>query len=134
MGGIEIDGAMRASAVESLLAHLGSPETSAADLVHIIRALGAIGQGAELQPIGHFVLTYRADPTLASQVTVLSTAIDVLLDHGGAAQRELVAYIAADERTETAVAEYAARALLVTDSDHSHHEAGSKAAPAPAAK
>lgn len=117
MGEAPIEPAQRASVVEALVAHLGSPETSPADLVEVVQALGAISAGAELGPLGTFVLTYRADPTLTTQVTVLSTAIDVLLDHGGAAERELVAFVAGDPRTEASVAAYATRALQVTDVD-----------------
>lgn len=115
MGDVSIDAAQRATAVGALLRHLTSPETSPADLVEIIQALGAIGGGAERGPLRSFVLTYRSDPTLTTQVTVLSTAIDVLLDHGGSAERELVAFVAGDARTEAGVAAYATRALQVTD-------------------
>jgi len=105
----------RREATDALLAQLSSPETSAADLAEIVKALGNIGGGTEIAPLRAFVLTYRADPTLGAKVTVLSAAIDVLLANGGAAERELVAFVASDPRSQRDTAEYARQALEATD-------------------
>jgi outer membrane protein assembly factor BamB len=125
-----LDGAARERAVEALLTHLHTPETPASDLAHVIRALGVVGQGAELGPLSTFLLAYRADPAFASQTDALAAAVDVLLGQGGAAERELVAFLAADGRTQPSVAEYATTALAQTRPDAA--PAGGAAAPAAA--
>jgi outer membrane protein assembly factor BamB len=114
MGDLELDGAMRGSAVDALMGHLLQPKTSASDLVEIIKALGAIGGGAELPPLRSFLLAYRADPAFSTQLGPVSAAIDVLLASGGAGERELVGFVVDDKRSQKRVAEYAAKALLQT--------------------
>jgi hypothetical protein len=54
---------------------------------------------------------------LSVQVAPLGAAIDVLLRNGQDAEYELVAYVARDARTQTAVARYAAQALAQVDGD-----------------
>jgi outer membrane protein assembly factor BamB len=110
----KLDAAERGKAVQALLYHMRSPQTSADDLVHVIRALGAIGGGAELQPLRSFLLAYRADPTFSKQVGAVSATIDVLLEHGAARERELVAFVAGDARTQKSIRTYASRALKQT--------------------
>ncbi len=114
MGDLELDGAMRGAAVDALLAHLRQPKTLASDLVEIIKALGAIGGGAELPPLRNFLLAYRADPAFSTRLGPVSAAIDVLLTRGGAGERELVGFVVTDKRSQERVAEYAAKALLQT--------------------
>lgn len=123
-----LDQAARATALEALLTHLHTPETPASDLAHVIRALGVVGGGAEQAPLSTFLLAYRADPAFASQTDALAAAVDVLLGQGGAAERELVAFVAGDARTQASVAEYATTALAQT-----RPEAPAGAAAAPAA-
>ena len=110
----QIDPAQRKKATGALVAELRAPETSPADLAAIVRALKTVGGGAEIAALRQFLLTYRADPSLGSQVATLSATIDALLAGGGAGERELVAYVAQDPRTERSVAEYASRALTLT--------------------
>jgi len=114
LGKAELDPAQRGRAVDALIAHLGSPETSAADLESVVVALGSIGAGAEIAPLRRFVLMYRADPTFSSQVGAVGAAIDVLVTRGGLAERELVSYLAEDARSLGSVRDYASRALLQT--------------------
>jgi len=57
---------------------------------------------------------YRADPAFSSQVGALGAAIDVLVTRGGAAERELISYLAEDARSQGSVRDYASRALLQT--------------------
>ncbi len=109
-----IDPAQRKTATDALVAQLRAPESSPADLAAIVRALKVVGGGGEIAPLRQFLITYRADPSLGSQVATLSATIDALLAGGGAGERELVAYVAQDPRTQRSVAEYASRALTLT--------------------
>src|SRR5690606_33398093 len=103
---------LRAQANEGLLAHLESPATAAADLVHLLRALGRIGAGAERSALTSFLLVYRTDPAFATQIDAVAATIDVLLNQGGPSESEVVSFVAADAGSQSGVAEYAKRALL----------------------
>tara|TARA_R110002096_G_scaffold77896_7_gene183314 strand:- start:49324 stop:51348 length:2025 start_codon:yes stop_codon:yes gene_type:complete len=107
-----IDASLRGKAVEGLIAHLTSPSTAVGDLVHLVRALGRIGAGAERSTLSSFLLVYRADPAFATQIDAVSATIDVLLSTGGTAEREIVSYVAEDPLSQPTVAEYASRALI----------------------
>jgi len=107
-----IDASLRGQAVEGLIAHLTSPATSVGDLVHLVRALGQIGAGAERSTLSSFLLVYRADPAFATQIDAVAATIDVLLSRGGTAERELVSFVAEDALSQPSVAEYARRALV----------------------
>lgn len=106
-----VDAARRGSAVDALIANLRAPETLPADLVDIVKALGAMGGGTEIAELRSFVLAYRADPMFATQPAPIGAAIDVLLGRGTAAERELVSFVAEDPRSQKSIAEYARRAL-----------------------
>jgi len=112
--GVDIDGALRGRAVEGLIRNLWAPETPLQDLVDVVRALGALGGGAEVQPLRRFLILYRADAEFATQSGPMAATIDVLLDRGTASERELVAWCAADARSQQPVAAYATRALEQT--------------------
>jgi len=114
LGGVELDPALRGRAVEGLIRHLWAPETPLEDLGDVVRALGVMGGGSEIQPLRRFLVLYRADPEFSSQSSALAAAVDVLLAGGGPAERELVAWAAAEPRTQEAVAAYARRALEQT--------------------
>jgi hypothetical protein len=109
--GEELGAAQRAEAHAALLAQLQSPQTPVVDLAEVIIAMGAVGGGAELAPLRSFLLAYRADPAFSSQIAAVAAAIDVLLERGGPADRQVVAFVASDARTQSAVAAYAERAL-----------------------
>jgi outer membrane protein assembly factor BamB len=114
LGKKDLDPAQRGRAVDSLIAHLWAPEPAAGDLERVIGALGAIGAGAEVAPLRRFLLMYRADPTFSQHVGAVGAAIDVLIDKGGLAERELVNFVADDPRSQDSVRDYASRALLQT--------------------
>ncbi len=107
-----MDAGMRGQAAEGLLAHLGSPETAAGDLVHLVRALGRVGVGTELGSLSSFLLVYRVDPAFATQIDAVAATIDVLLASGATSHRETVSFVAEDVLTQASIAEYARRALL----------------------
>lgn len=128
-----LDPDQRGAAVDVLLFQLTEAETPAADLVEIIKALGAVGGGAEIAPLRSFLLVYRTDPAFSSQVAPLGAAIDVLLERGAAPERELVGFVADDSRTQATVAEYARRALEQTGTPQVKEDpAAESAAPAAA--
>lgn len=103
---------LRMQVAEALIAHLLAPSTAVGDLVHIVRAIGVVGADSEMSTLTSFLLVYRADPAFATQIDAVSATIDALLNHGGAVEREIVAFVAADSASQGGVAEYAKRALL----------------------
>lgn len=102
----------RAKAVTALEAQLFAPQTTPVDLEHVVRALAAVGDGAERSALRSFVLMYRADPDFSAQVGAVGAAIDALVRTGRPADRELVAFVADDARSQSAVREHASQALL----------------------
>jgi hypothetical protein len=112
LAGLQLDPAERSRAVDALRAKLEAPEVPAEDLADVVRALGALGGEEERQAIATFLLIYRADPGFCGQPGAVGAAIDVLIEKGGMKERELVAFVAADRRSEAEVASYADRALL----------------------
>jgi outer membrane protein assembly factor BamB len=111
----KVDASTRGALVEGLVAHLFDPQTPAPELTPIVKALGASRLPGSLSPLRRFLLTYRADPTFSTQVAAVGATIDALLNSGGVAERELVAFVAEDTRTQAGVAEYAAQALRQHD-------------------
>jgi outer membrane protein assembly factor BamB len=105
------DAKARKEAVEALVLQLESPETTPLELLEIVRALSAIGDGAELPPLRRQLLAYRADPAFGGDGKLVKAVVDALLARGGAEDRETVAFVADDPRTHEAVAAYAHKAL-----------------------
>ncbi len=101
-------------AAPALLAHFSAPETPLPAVQAIATALAQCGNRAAVAPLRSYLLMYRADPLFASDVSALSAVIDALLVLGGGGERELVAYVASEPRTQPKVAEYAKRALSQT--------------------
>jgi hypothetical protein len=89
------------AAIDPLLAHLEDPATGAADINDIAAALTAIGGAEALPRLSSFVLLNRCD---ADAVGPVGSALDALADLGGAAERELLAFVAADACTAPGVA------------------------------
>jgi hypothetical protein len=107
----KVDAGVRQAAVDGLVLQLEAPESSNGELVEIVRALAAIGGGAELPALRRQLLAYRADPQFGGDAKLVKVLIDALLAHGGAEDRETVAFVADDPRTYEAVAAYADKAL-----------------------
>jgi outer membrane protein assembly factor BamB len=122
------DPATRGAVVDGLVGHLFDPEIAAPDLTEVVKALGAVRLPGSLPPLRRFLLTYRADPAFSTQVAAVGATIDALLTSGGVAERELVAFVAEDARTQPGVAQYAAQALRQTDLKRA------SSSPAPAGK
>lgn len=105
------DAEARKAAVEGLVMQLEAPESSNVELFEIVRALAAIGGGAELPALRRQLLAYRADPQFGGDPKLVKAVIDALIAGGGAEDRETVAFVAEDPRTYEAVAAYADKAL-----------------------
>lgn len=111
LAGAELDPGARAAALDALLVQLEAPETSHAALIEIVGALAAIGDGRERPALRRQLLVYRADRDFAGDPKLVKAVVDALLAHGGAEDRETVAYVAEDPRTLEPVATYAKKAL-----------------------
>jgi hypothetical protein len=98
-------------AIPALLAHLDDPETPLAVVKEVVHALAQLKSKDALPALRSYLLLYRADPLFASDTAVLTSTVDALLALGGGGERELVAYVAGESRTQPRVAEYAKRAL-----------------------
>jgi outer membrane protein assembly factor BamB len=97
------------SAVPALTAHLTDPATPAVAIKDIADALVACKGKDALEELGSFLLLHRAD-TLVDAIAMRGV-IDALIALGGAHQRQLVSWVAADPRTSGEVVD-AARAAL----------------------
>jgi outer membrane protein assembly factor BamB len=104
----------KAEAAPALIAHLEDPETPLPVVKEIVEALAAVKSPEALPPLRSHLLLYRVDPAFASDVGPMSATIDALLALGGGAERELIAYVASEPRTQPKLAEYARRALSQT--------------------
>jgi hypothetical protein len=95
----------------ALVAHLEDPATPLGTVKEIAEALGKCGNKDALPALRSYLLTYRADPLFGGDSGPLNAVVNALLVLGGGAERELVAFVEADERTQAPVAEYARYAL-----------------------
>jgi outer membrane protein assembly factor BamB len=100
LGGTKLDAKAVTAALVALQSHLEDPATQAFELVMIIRAMAAIGAGAERGALASHLLLYHADDELGADPgwqTAIVTALDV---HGGPGEHELLRQVAADPRTK----------------------------------
>ncbi|MFH0899195.1 MAG: PQQ-binding-like beta-propeller repeat protein [Pseudomonadota bacterium] len=98
-------------AAPALIKHLEDPDTPLPAVREIAIALAACGNKEALPALRRYLLLYRVDPSFDSDVSVLGAVIDALLSLGTVAERELVAYVAEEPRTQPKIAEYARRAM-----------------------
>jgi outer membrane protein assembly factor BamB len=111
----KLDDFDRAAAVIALVDHLNSPDTEAADLVQVVRALGAIGAADGAAALRTHVLVYRDHADLVANADWHKAVVDALLGTGTATDRELVRFIAEDPRTGAELAAYAKTAVAAGD-------------------
>jgi outer membrane protein assembly factor BamB len=100
LAGTKLDPKEVTRAIAALQGHLDAPATQAPDLVMVIRAMAAIGAGAERPALASHLLLYHADDDIGADAgwqTAIVTAIDV---HGGPGEHELLRQVAADPRTK----------------------------------
>lgn len=100
----------RAKAVAALAAQAEDPATPPGDRLELVRAMIAVGQGAERARLRSQLMLERADPAFAREANLVEAIVKALAS-GGVEDREAVRFVARDARTAPAVAE-AARAAL----------------------
>jgi hypothetical protein len=108
--GSAIEPGARQAAIAALLLQLSTPATTTRDLAAVVAALAAIGDGAERAPLTRFLLVHRADPEVAGDSALVHAVVDGLVA-AGAAEREVVRFVADDPRSAPSVASYAKVAL-----------------------
>jgi len=111
--GVALDRAHQDAALAALQVHLDAPTTAPAELVMVIRAMAAIGNGAERPALASHLLLYHADDGLGDDAG-WQQAIVVAVGQGGPAGREILRYVAEDPRTRPKLAGLA-REALATD-------------------
>jgi outer membrane protein assembly factor BamB len=100
LGGMTLDGKQVAAALAALQSHLDAPATATSDLVQVIAAMSAIGNGAERLALDSHLLLYHADDELGGDAS-WQKAIVVALEHkGGPGEREILRQVAADPRSK----------------------------------
>jgi outer membrane protein assembly factor BamB len=100
--------------VPELVAHLRRPETPAAAAAEIARALAAIGPEAaetSIPALRDFLTMYRADPIYEADPKPLVALAEALLKIGGAADRELLLFVAEEPRSVSGLRAHLQRAL-----------------------
>jgi outer membrane protein assembly factor BamB len=110
-------GAMKAEGrpvVPALVEHLRRPETPPAAVVAIARALASIGTQAALPGLRDYVTMYRADPLYDGDPAPLVAVSEAMLVLGGAAERQLLLYLAEEPRTVAPLRAHLRRALAQT--------------------
>ncbi len=116
-------------AAEPLAAHLRLPETEPSTVVEIARALKTMRARETLPALRDYLTMYRADSTYEGDPSALWAVVDALAEMGGVAERELLLYLAEDQRTLPAVRQRAHHALTQTapGSEGTTDRLGSKA-------
>ncbi|HEX5062923.1 MAG TPA: hypothetical protein VFV99_26295, partial [Kofleriaceae bacterium] len=114
LAGTKLDAKEVTPALAALQGHLDDPATQTPDLIMVIRAMAAIGGGAERPVLASHLLLYHADDEVGADAawqTAIVTALDV---HGGPGEHELLRQVAADPRTKQGLAA-AIKDALVND-------------------
>lgn len=114
LGGAKLDPAQVARALAALQSQLEHPATQTPDLVMVIRAMAAIGGGAERPVLASHLLLYHADDDIGADAAWQTAIVTALATHGGPAERELLRHVAADPRTKPGLVT-AIRDALVND-------------------
>jgi outer membrane protein assembly factor BamB len=104
LGGVAVDPAQLAAALAALQSHLDAPATAVPDLVAVIDAMAALGNGAEHAALWSHLLLYHADDAVGGDPAWDHAIVRALVDHGGAGERELLRQVAADKRTRPSLA------------------------------
>ena len=120
-----------------LAVHLRLPETPPAAVGAIARALAAVGRDAasvSVPALRDFLTMYRADPLYEADPAPLVAVAEALLKLGGAGDRELLLFVAAEPHSAGGLRAHLRRALAETAPTAQTASTGEPAAaPAPAA-
>ncbi|MEO8701664.1 MAG: PQQ-binding-like beta-propeller repeat protein [Kofleriaceae bacterium] len=104
LGGMPLDPKLVAAALVALQLHLDSPATSIPDLVQVIDAMAAIGNGGERTALGSHLLLYHAEDELGGDPSWQKAIAVALETRGGPGEHALLRAVAADPRTKPALA------------------------------
>ncbi len=110
LGDKELSEADRARAVDALAAQAADPATPAGDRLELVRAMFAVGKGAERAYLRSTLVLERADPAFAKEPQLVEVIVTSLAA-GGREDRETVRFVARDPRSEASVAAAAKAAL-----------------------
>jgi hypothetical protein len=99
LAGSKLDAGHVTAAVAALQSHLDDPATQTPDLVMVIRAMAAIGGGAERAGLTSHMLLYHADDDVGTDAG-WQTAIVTALVRGGPGEHAVLRQVAADPRTK----------------------------------
>lgn len=105
LGGMNLDKSHVTAALAALQMHLEAGPTSVPDLIAIIKAMAAIGGGAERPVLVSHLLLYRADDEVGGDTTWAKVVVASIGVKAQAPDRELLRQVAADPRTRPPVAE-----------------------------
>jgi outer membrane protein assembly factor BamB len=115
LAGTKLDPKQVAPALAALRSHLDAPTTQVPDLVVVIAAMAAIGEGAERQALASHMLLYHADDDLGTDPAWAKAITNALHTHGGPGERELLRQVAADPRTKPPLTAAIQEALAAGD-------------------
>ncbi len=93
-------------AVPLLAAHLEDPNTPFSTIRDLVDAMARIGGKGVLRPFRQFLLDYRSDPALQRHMDVLYRMARYLVEHGAAAERQLLAFVAEDPHSLAPLKKY----------------------------
>ncbi|GAB4206035.1 MAG: hypothetical protein OHK0013_22380 [Sandaracinaceae bacterium] len=102
-------------AVPLLVSHLRDPETAAADLAPLARALAAFGDASAIAPLADFLRLYHAEGPDAGMNDGLSAALEAYRLLTGPSSRELLEEIANDGLALEAIRDAARRQIAALD-------------------
>jgi hypothetical protein len=100
LAGTKLDPKDVAAAITALQTHLDDPATETEELIMVIRAMAAVGAGAERGALTSHLLLYHADDDVGADPSwqlAIVTALDV---HGGPGEHEALRQVGADPRTK----------------------------------
>jgi outer membrane protein assembly factor BamB len=115
LGGVKLDPKEAAAALAALRSHLDAPTTQTPDLVIVINAMAAIGEGAERVALASHMLLYHADDDLGGDTAWAKTITAALYAHGGPGEREMLRQVGNDPRTKAPLAAAIKDALAAGD-------------------
>ena len=114
LAGTKLDPKDVAPALAALQGHLDDPATQTPELIMVIRAMAAIGAGAERNVLASHLLLYHADDDIGADNAWQIAIVTALDTHGGPGEHELLRQVAADPRTKPGLAT-AIKDALVND-------------------
>lgn len=103
LDGVKLQEADVAPVVAALAFHLDAPSTQNPDVVQVIAALAAIGGPAERAVLASHFLLYRVDDDRGDDPAWQQAIVTALATKGGAQERAMLRYAAADPRTRPGI-------------------------------